>query len=257
MGKYYQAIRRGSQEAAPRRLTATSAQTRELHTIIPEVNPAGALVPRPNFPNTPAAIAGLQPLRNLSERVAPRAAVENAMRLLVSGCSPGEGTSTVADALAIDLSQRLNLRTLVVDANLRSPTLHRVFEGPERKASAVLLSGALQIQATSWPKLDLASCCFDGDDQQRIDAMRQLEGLIGTYPATIVDLGVVRLDARTLSLARAGDPVLLVVRYGLTTRTELSTTAAALGAANRAVAGVIFNGAAKPPAKSIWRLLRA
>jgi Mrp family chromosome partitioning ATPase len=221
--------------------------------MLPQLPDSGALVPRPVFPDMPGTIAKLPGLRNLSERVAPQAAVDNSMRLLVSGCSAGEGTSTIAAALAIDLSQRLNMRTLIVDANLRSPTLHRVFEGPGRASSALVLNGALQIQATSWPRLDLASCCVDGDDAERIAAMQELEALIDAYPATIVDLGVVRLDARTLPLARVSDPIILVVRRGLTKRAELSTTSAALRAANRGVAGVIFNGAAQS-AKPGWRL---
>lgn len=256
MGKYHQAIRLGSPDKTLlRRISGPSAQTRELHTTaIPAVTESGALIPRPVFPDMPGTIAQGQALRNLSERVAPQAAVDNSMRLLVSGCTPGEGTSTIAAALAIDLSQRLNTRTLLVDANLRNPTLHRVFEGPRRTGTALVLNGALQIQATSWPKLDLANCCFDGDDKERTDAMRELETLIGDYPATIVDLGVIRLDARTLPLARTNDPVILVVRSGLTSRAELSTTSAALRAANRGVAGVIFNGADRA-AKPGWRLI--
>ncbi len=256
MGKYYQAIRRESPDnLASRRVSPSAAYTRELHAPIPQPQET-ALVPRPVMPDMPGEIARSNALRSLSERVAPQAAVERSTRLLVSGCGPHEGTSTIATALAIDLSQRLSTRTLIVDANLRSPTLHRVFERPARKGSAVVLNGSLQIQSTPWPNLDLASCCFDGDDQERLDAMQELEGLIGSYPATIVDLGVVRLDARTLPLARAGDPIVLVVRYGVTRRSELSTSASALRAANRGVAGVIFNGAAKPPTHLGWRLFR-
>ena len=254
MGKYYQAIRLGAPDKATLRRASTTpaAPTRDLHMMVPQLSDSGALVPRPVFPDMPGTIAKVPALRNLSERVAPQAAVDNSMRLLVSGCAAGEGTSTIAAALAIDLSQRLNMRTLIVDANLRSPTLHRVFEGPGRTGSPLVLNGALQIQATSWPRLDLASCCVDGDDAERIAAMQELEALIGAYPATIVDLGVVRLDARTLPLARINDPIILVVRRGLTKRTELSTTSAALRAANREVAGVIFNGAAQS-AKPRWR----
>jgi Mrp family chromosome partitioning ATPase len=255
MGKYYQAMRRGAPEVV-RRVPAPASLTRELYATVPALTESGALVPRPLPPDMPGAIAKVQALRNISERVAPQAAVDNSMRLLVSGCTSGEGTSTVAAALAIDLSQRLNTRTLVVDANTRNPSLHRVFAKRDNNGSVVRLSGALQIQATSWPKLDLASCCFDGDDRQRTNALDQLEGLIGAYPATIVDLGVVRLDARTLPLARANDPIVLIVRHGVTTRTELSTTAAALRAANRGVAGVIFNGAKPSPAKTGWRVQR-
>jgi Mrp family chromosome partitioning ATPase len=255
MGKYYQAIRLGAPDKATLRRASTTpaAPTRDLHVMVPQLSDSGALVPRPLLPDMPGTIAKVPALRNLSERVAPQAAVDNSMRLLVSGCAAGEGTSTIAAALAIDLSQRLNMRTLIVDANLRSPTLHRVFEGPGRTGSALVLNGALQIQATSWPRLDLANCCIDGDDAERIAAMQELEALIGAYPATIVDLGVVRLDARTLPLARVNDPIILVVRRGLTKRTELSTTSAALRAANRMVAGVIFNGAAQS-VKPRWRL---
>jgi protein-tyrosine kinase len=255
MGKYYQAIRLGAPEKATvrRPAGAPASPTRDLHAMLPQLPDSGALVPRPVFPDMPGAIARVPALRNLSERVAPQAAVDSSMRLLVSGCAAGEGTSTIAAALAIDLSQRLNMRTLIVDANLRSPTLHRVFEGPGRTSSALVLNGALQIQATSWPRLDLASCCIDGDDAERAAAMQELEALITAYPATIVDLGVVRLDARTLPLARVNDPIILVVRRGLTKRSELSTSSAALRAANRGVAGVIFNGAAQS-AKPGWRL---
>ena len=258
MGKYYQAIKREPPKGIFfRNGTRAASQTQELHAAAAEVVVNSApLVPQPYLPETPGSLARAASLRNLSERVAPQAAVDRSTRLLVSGCRPGEGTSTIAAALAIDLSQRLNMRTLVVDANLRSPTLHRVFEHPGRKSPALVLNGALQIQSTAWPKLDLASCCFDGDDCQREDSMQQLEALMASYPAAIVDLGVVRLDARTLPLARATDPIVLVVRYGLTERTELSTTAASLRAANRAVAGVILNGAAPTSSRSAWRIFR-
>ena len=257
MGKYYQAIRRKTAEGdLPRRFPAPVSQTRDLQPSLPVRTESGALVPRPLLPDMPGTLSQAQGLRNLSERVAPQAALDRSTRVLVSGCAPREGASTIAAALAIDLSQRLNLRTLLVDANLRSPTMHRIFQEPGRKVSTVVLDGSLQIQPTSWPKLDLANCCLDGDDEQHLDAMRQLEALISSYPATIVDLGVVRLDARTLPLARPNDPVVLVVRYGVTKRAELSTTAAALRAANRGVAGVIFNGAIATPARPLRSFFR-
>jgi len=73
----------------------------------------------------------------------------------------------------------------------------------------------------------------------------------------VIDLGVTRLDARMLPLARSTDPILLIVRYGSTERQELATTVSALRAANRAVAGVILNATVDPVAKSIRRLVRS
>ncbi len=257
MGKYHRALRREfADTAAPPSKVISAAYTRELHAPVHAPTDT-ALVPRTPAPDVPGAIAKTVALRGISERVAPQAAVDQSVRLLVSGCAPNEGTSTISAALAIDLSQRLNVRTLMVDANLRSPTLHRVFENSSRKRPALLLAGALQVQTTPWPQLDLASCCFDGDDQQRVDAMNELEDLMSTYPAAIVDLGVVRLDARTLPLARVNDPVVLVVRYGHTQRAELTTTVAAMRAANRHVAGVIFNGLVHAPDYFRGRLFKA
>jgi len=257
VGKYYQAIRRNSPEAIPiRRPVYTAAQTQELHAAAAVIPDAQSLVPRPLVPEMPGALARVAAVQSLSERVAPQAAVDRAMRLFVTGCRTGDGATTVSAALAIDLSQRLSLRTLIIDANLRGPTLHRVFEGPARRGVAMVLKGALQIQPTPWPRLDMASCCFDGDDKEREEAMDQLGALLASYPAAIVDLGVVRLDARTLPLSRATDPILLVARYGATERAELSNTAAALRGANRAAAGVILNGAVSSTAKPLRRLIR-
>jgi Mrp family chromosome partitioning ATPase len=64
------------------------------------------------------------------------------------------------------------------------------------------------------------------------------------------------LDTRMLLLARPADPILLVARYGHTRRQELATTTAALRAANRAVAGVVFNAAANPVANTLRKLSR-
>ncbi len=50
--------------------------------------------------------------------------------MLVTGCRPGDGASTIAMGLALDLSQRLGLRTLLVDAHLRRPGLHKMFPLP-------------------------------------------------------------------------------------------------------------------------------
>src|SRR6266576_6709291 len=116
MGKYYQAIKRDTPESIfSRRVSPPTAPVREIHTPLPTPAESGALVPRPLFPDMPGTLAKAAALRNLSERVAPQASIDRQTRLLVSGCSPSEGTSTIAAALAIDLSQRLNLRTLVVD----------------------------------------------------------------------------------------------------------------------------------------------
>jgi Mrp family chromosome partitioning ATPase len=202
-------------------------------------------------PNTPlhepmsthlaSALSRQEAIRQLSERLAPTAAVIKSCRVAISGCRPGDGVSTVAAALAIDLSQRLFMRTILVDANLQAPGLHSVIAAQARAKMQIMLDGSLQFRATPWPRLTLATCCAQEADGEVDSAIGELEGTLGSFSVVVIDLGVVRLDPRMLPMVRPSDPILLVVRYGQTERRELATTAAALRAADRMVAGVILN----------------
>ncbi len=253
MSKYHEAINRSLVEQA--------SQARLALDYAGNMDGAGAdgssgpLVPMPILDDACGRVARSKAIRRLSEQLAPLAVIDHSVRLLISGCRPGDGVSTVASALAIDLSQRLGLRTICVDAHLRHPNLHRTFVAPGSAIPELVLDGSLQIRATEWPRLDLATCCPVSSDDERLQQLADFEGLLNRYQAAVIDLGVPRLDARMLPLARPNDPILLVVRHGYTERSELATTVAGLRAANRPVAGVVLNGATKSVAKPLRRLL--
>lgn len=247
MSNYYEAMSRPVEAEEREQAEASLFRSRPAGT-----NP---LVPLPVLDQVPAAVAQAGAIRELSERLAPVAVIENSVRLGVLGCRPGDGASTVAAALAIDLSQRLGLRTMLVDAHLRHPSLHRLFLRNNRNAPELVLEGALQVRATDWPRLELVSCCLAEADSQQ-DLFDQFDSLLGVYPAVVVDFGVTRLDARMLPLARPTDPLLVVVRHGQTCKRELTTTTTALRAAGRTIAGVILNDATDPVAKPLRKVLR-
>ncbi|MGH7906470.1 MAG: tyrosine-protein kinase family protein [Candidatus Binataceae bacterium] len=252
MGKYYEALRRSSpREEAREELPEQVREADDDPELEEAPRPSTALVPLPTLVNMPGTIAREGGIRRLTERLAPLSVVDRAVRLMVSGCRPGDGASTIAAALGIDLSQRLNLRTLLVDAHVRHPSLYRFFARPTHRSDTteLVLAEAAQIRPTAWPRLDLASCAVCETPGQRQSLFSELESIFARYSAVVVDLGVARLDARMLPLARPEDPILLVVRYGETERDELATTTAALRAANRSVAGVILNAAAASAAK--------
>jgi len=252
MSKYYEALTRPQSSPQPRQIEDREGD--DIPVFSGNNGAAHSLVPLPTLEHVPAAVARASAIRNLTERLAPLAVLERSTRLLVTGCRPGDGASTVATAIAIDISQRLGLRTMLVDAHLRHPTLHRLFQHPGRRTPELVLDGALQIRATEWPRLELVTCCLSNPDSQR-QLFDEFETLLATYPAVIVDLGVTRLDARMLPLARPADPILMVVRQGHTERRELATTASALRTASRTPAGVILNDATDPVAKPLRRLL--
>lgn len=247
MSKYYNAItRKPSGGRDTRALLESSLLPREAaHST--------SVISLPTLEQRPAVVARSADIRDLNERLAPMAAVKESVRLLVSGCRRGDGASTVAAALAIDLSQRLGLRTLLLDAYLRHPSLHHLIVS-NRNSPELILEGSLQRRSTEWPRLELLTCCPEDEEEQK-ELLQGIENVFDNYAMVVVDLGVARLDARMLALARPADPILLVVRQGQTERRELSTSALALRAANRSLAGVIMNDAKDPVAKPIRRLL--
>jgi protein-tyrosine kinase len=214
---------------------------------------SGPLVPVPVPQEITGLIAGSPSIRQLSERLAPAASVDKSCRLAIAGCRQQDGASSVAAAIAMDLSQRLSINTVLVDANLRNPGLHRMLASGDRRGVQVMLDGALQLRNTGWRRLSLISCALQNEDGQRDLLLSKIESILSTFSAVVIDLGVTRLDARMLPLVRPTDPILLVVRSGQTERQELVTTTAALRAADRTVAGVILNGAASTVANFLRR----
>jgi Mrp family chromosome partitioning ATPase len=254
VSKYYDLINRNAAAVReplppPRRHAKLVAKTRDLverpssdvAAKTDEIVFANSFLPEPLSHDLPAALARQDAIRQLSERMAPTAAVEKSCRVAISGCRPRDGASSVAAALALDLSQRLSMRTILVDANLQSPSLHGMLSPTERTVTQITLDGSLQLRSTGWPRLTLATCCLNGNDEESEAAIAELGTVLRTFPAAVIDLGVARLDPRMLPLMRPTDPILLVVRYGQTERKELETTAAALRVADRTVAGVILN----------------
>ena len=153
--------------------------------------------------------------------------------LVVSSASPGEGKSTTADNLAVALAQS-GKRIILVDADLRKPSLHRIFEQANNLGLTSLLLD---------PQLDPARALTtaDGLPELRIltsgplppnpaevlssDGMRRLLAtLVASADLVIIDSPPILLvtDAAVLAAEAAG--TLLVFDSG-TTRTDAARKA--------------------------------
>lgn len=81
--------------------------------------------------------------------------------LLVTSARPSEGKSTTAMALAQNFA-RLGLRTLLIDSDLRNPSLHKVLGRHNSSGLSNLLTGSAQlsevVQATDDPNLMFVAC---------------------------------------------------------------------------------------------------
>jgi polysaccharide biosynthesis transport protein len=146
--------------------------------------------------------------------------------LLVTSSTPDEGKTTVSTNLAISMAM-LGRRVLLVDADFRRPSLHRVFGVPRPHGLMEQLEGTRPWQQSVRhevsPGVDLitAGAHTEGPpDLFSSPALQSwLEEVSAAYDLVIVDAPALYInmpDARIL--AHAADGVLLVVRSGSTSR---------------------------------------
>ena len=168
--------------------------------------------------------------------------------LMVTSAMAGEGKSTLALGLAISAA-RLHQRVLLIDADLRQPTLHQKLNLPNEYGLSTLLSSdaTLPIQSSihaSSSYIDiLTSGPMPTDPVNLLSSPRMRELMAGfekSYDLVLLDappvLGMV--DAIiTASFCRG---VVLVARIGKVTKTELTQATGMLSKLN--IIGVVANG---------------
>jgi Mrp family chromosome partitioning ATPase len=246
MSKYFQAAQRSKSPRAVtplNDLTPTSVSEPGRFTVMAR-EPGSSVVRH---------LAQEPSLRRLSEQVVALSVVDGPVRVLVTGCRPGDGASSIAAAIAIDLSQRLSARTALVECHLRHPT--KPFVSRAQKDTGELVAGFhIPLRSSTWPRLDTVaySVAPDASLAQQAEIIAEL---LNPYQIAVVDVGVVRLEAQMLTIARPKDPVLVVARYRQTDRQELTGTINTIRVTERKIAGVVLNGYNSPVPAFLRRLL--
>jgi Mrp family chromosome partitioning ATPase len=169
-------------------------------------------------------------------------------RLAITGCAAGDGCSSVAAAIAFDLTQRLNVRTLLVDGNICSPRIAKMFANrntpilasESRTVREVQSEQGIVVRSSNWAKLEVANIT-PALEKCEPASLEELNDRVKAFPAAVIDLGAVRLDPRALPLVRPNDLVLLVVRSGYTERSDLLATINLFSNIGRPVRGVVLN----------------
>ena len=173
--------------------------------------------------------------------------------LLVTSAKAGEGKSTTALNLAATCA-RAGERTLLMDVDLRRPSLRDVFEregDDDRNVGLVdVLRGELPWQRTVI-RSEIASLDFlpTGDASKvpieilgTLELRQLLIALAGHYDRVILDGPAVLGMADCRMLGRVVDSALLVVRSGTHEMRPLQRAKAMLEQSHVLIAGVVFNG---------------
>ena len=169
--------------------------------------------------------------------------------LLITSTDPGEGKSTTLANLAVTMAQAGN-RVLVVDCDLRRPSIHRLFGlGNTAGLTTMMLEAHAKekppLQATGVPGLTvLTSGPLPPNPSELLGSRRMsdvLTQLRGEADIVLVDTPPIIAVADAAILASKVDGVLLVVQANKTRRELARKAKTALEKANANLLGVVLN----------------
>lgn len=177
-----------------------------------------------------------------------------ARTLLVTSSVPGEGSTTTAGNLAVAFAQA-GRRTLLLDADLRKPGVHRQFDLPNAHGLFTLLRSedASFEQLVHTTEQDRLSVMTSGPlppdpaELLRSDRFRGiLQRLRLAYDLVVIDSPPLEGVADAAILASVTDATLLIVNATHTRRDAAAQGREALANAGARVLGVVINRLATP-----------
>ena len=169
--------------------------------------------------------------------------------LAITSSLPSEGKTLTAVNCAIVLAQQ-GARVLLVDADLRQPSLHEAFGIPQDPGLSGILAGACTeseaaVRAEAIPNLAMLTSGLPRAYPAEMLASPKMADLMdrwrSEYDHIVIDTPPVSMFTDAVVLGARADAVLLVARACTTTKQMLRHTCDVLQRANVNVAGVVLN----------------
>jgi polysaccharide biosynthesis transport protein len=168
--------------------------------------------------------------------------------ILFTSGQPGEGKTTTAINTAISLSQ-LGSSVLLIDADLRRPTVHRVFKMNQTQGLSTYLSRQVEIDpliSKLWvPNLSVLPCgAIPPNPAELISSERMrdlLQKLSDRYDHILIDSPPLINVTDPVILSTMVDGVILVVQAGRSTRDIVRRARQELSSVGAKIFGVVLN----------------
>ncbi|MFN6558308.1 MAG: GumC family protein [Nostoc sp. ChiSLP01] len=176
-------------------------------------------------------------------------AVSNLKSLMVTSALPDEGKSALALGLAMSAA-RLHKRVLLIDANLRDPSLHEQLNLPNEQGLSTLLASdatlpnQISIQYTGSAYIDILTAGPKPADPANLLSSPRMMQLMAAfeenYDLVLIDASPVLGMVDAMLTASSSRSVVMVASIGIVTRSQLTQATAMLSKLN--LIGVVANG---------------
>jgi len=186
----------------------------------------------------------------LSTNITSSASGEMPKTILITSPEPSVGKSTVLSNLALALSKS-GREVIVVDADLRKPSLHNAFDmANDRGLSNVLFDPRLLDESLRWTRFKSVKALFSGMlrdsaiEKLATPTMKEIiDSLANQCDIVLIDSPPVLVAADATVLSQIVDGVLIVCAREETSVSRLGTTLDRLDLVGARVIGVVLNKA--------------
>ncbi len=190
---------------------------------------------------------GAEMFRVLATRLAHMQQKRHLHKLLITSSVVDEGKSVVAANLALTLARRPDTRVLVIEADLRRPTISALFSSTQLRGISEWNENKLALEDSLYQVRDtpvwLLACGRPMDEPLPLlesgRFAKMLETVAANFDWVLLDATPLLPMADSTSLARLCDGVLVVVRDGYTRKRVLSKAVATIEKSK--LIGVVFN----------------
>jgi len=168
---------------------------------------------------------------------------------MITSANVSEGKSTISSSLAMTSALYRETKTLLIDCDLRRPTIHKLFKLPLENGLADFLSKKSELDSilkdTAFPGLKVITAGASGQSPSRLISSFQLYDLFDMFRSyfeiIIIDAPPVILTSDVLFLGNGVDAILIVVKAGETKRSVVKRAINSLAENKEKILGTVIN----------------
>jgi len=170
--------------------------------------------------------------------------------IAVASAVSGEGKTSVAAQLAVSIARATGEPTLLIDADIRSPDVHEIFQISNDVGLANILEGNSPLDECvnrEWSELVhvLAAGRASANPHRLINSQRfrqLLQEARAKYNHIIIDTPPILLASESLAIAKEADGTLLCTMRDFSRESQVNSAAARLEAVGARTLGAVLSG---------------